>query len=71
MMHYETIVQGVLLPTLQLREQRRQVARHAMDLPRGSNEQSWLHEDLCRQGSVEQPDQPAEGTLLRSPRCQC
>ena len=39
MMHYETIVQGVLLPTLQLREQRRQVARHATYLPRRSNEQ--------------------------------
>ena len=53
MMHYETIVQGVLLPTLQLREQRRQVARHATDLPRRSDEQSWLHEDLRRQGTVE------------------
>lgn len=53
MMHYETIVQGVLLPTLQLREQRRQVARHATYLPRRSNEQSWLHEDLRRQGTVE------------------
>ena len=53
MMHYETIVQGVLLPTLQLREQRRQVARHATYLPRRSDEQSWLHQDLRRQGTVE------------------
>ena len=78
MVHYENDFQGILLPTFQLREQRKKIVRNALNVPRTRNGKSGFHKKIVDKAKWSNKTnrmicstaeaQPVEKYTLLSPR---